>query len=110
MGSSAGMVREHGFEAHALTFDAEKVVKSEVMQRAMETGDGNACVAAFFEAQKEQKAEGADSAEEASAFVKAYRPDIIVGHPSLASLITIAERYGLPVVIAMFMPLLPSRS
>mmetsp|Transcript_131596 Transcript_131596/g.281379 ORF Transcript_131596/g.281379 Transcript_131596/m.281379 type:complete len:505 (+) Transcript_131596:76-1590(+) len=108
--SSAGMVREHGFEAHAMTFDAEKVVKSVRMQRAMETGDGNACIVAFFESQKEQKEEGADSAEQASAFVKAYRPDILVGHPSMVSFIIIAERYGLPVINAMFMPLLPSRS
>lgn len=108
--STSDLVRSYGLEAHSLTFDAKKMITSEKMQSAMRKGDGNQCVTAFIEESKKQKAEGADSTEEASTFVAAFKPDILVGHPSLPAFIVIAEKHGLPVVNAMFMPFLPSRT
>eukprot|EP00931_Biecheleriopsis_adriatica_P085960 TRINITY_DN60705_c0_g1_i1.p1 TRINITY_DN60705_c0_g1~~TRINITY_DN60705_c0_g1_i1.p1 ORF type:complete len:543 (+),score=111.47 TRINITY_DN60705_c0_g1_i1:221-1630(+) len=103
------MVRSHDIEAYSLTFDAKKMVNSELLQAAMKTGDGNECVEATAKEMKRQEEEGADSPEEVCAFVAAYKPDIVVGHVSLANFHIVAERYGLPVVNAMFMPWLPSR-
>jgi len=107
--STSDLVRSYGLKAHSLTFDAKKMVAGESMQSAMETGDGNKCVKAFVEETRKQRANGANSPEEAREFVAAYKPDIVVGHPSLNSFVVIAEGAGVPVVNAMFLPWLPSR-
>mmetsp|Transcript_106873 Transcript_106873/g.189931 ORF Transcript_106873/g.189931 Transcript_106873/m.189931 type:complete len:491 (-) Transcript_106873:318-1790(-) len=107
--SDVHLVREHGLEAHGLTFDAKKLVKGEKMQEAMDSCDGNKCVEAAMESAADQKAEGADSPEEASAFIFAYKPDIILANASFQAYCVIAERLQLPLVLLMFMPFLPSR-
>jgi sterol 3beta-glucosyltransferase len=107
--STSDLVRSHGIEAHSLTFDAKKMVNSEALQAAMKKGDGNECVKAYVEETKKQKSEGAHSPEEVNEFIGTYQPDVVIGHPSLMSFIVVAEKHGLPVVSAMFMPWLPSR-
>jgi len=107
--SDVAMVLEHGLEAFGLTFDAKKLVKGDTMQAAFKTGDGNKCVEAFFQSVAEQKAAGANSPEEASEFVATYKPDIILAHISFPNFHVVAERHGVPVVLLMFMPWLPSR-
>eukprot|EP00928_Gymnodinium_smaydae_P044961 TRINITY_DN30010_c0_g1_i1.p1 TRINITY_DN30010_c0_g1~~TRINITY_DN30010_c0_g1_i1.p1 ORF type:complete len:515 (-),score=85.17 TRINITY_DN30010_c0_g1_i1:257-1627(-) len=103
------MVREHGFAAHGLTFDAKDVVKGEKMRKAMDSGSGNKCVEAFMDSIADQRLAGADSPEEASAFIDAYKPDIMLAHASFQSFVVLAERHQVPVVNVMFMPFLPSR-
>mmetsp|Transcript_67375 Transcript_67375/g.108515 ORF Transcript_67375/g.108515 Transcript_67375/m.108515 type:complete len:503 (+) Transcript_67375:82-1590(+) len=109
--STVDLVQEHGIESYGMTFDCKSAIQSDVLQKAMASGSGAECVKAFMDACTQQNAANhADSPEEASAFVSAYKPDVIIGHPSLQALLIVAEKHQLPLVVTMFFPWLPSQT
>ena len=108
---SVSLVQEHGFEAFSMTYDLMQAIQGPEMQDAIDHGDGARCIQAINEAQQRQiKETGVDSADEVYEFVRKYLPDVLVGHPSFVPLVAVAEAFSLPLINALFMPFLPSRT
>lgn len=103
------LVEERGIVAFGMSFDPKSAIQSSEMQEAIASGDGGLCIKAFNTSQEHQiLASGVNPAQEVYDFVRTFRADALVGHPSFVPLIAVAEAFSLPLVNALFMPFLPS--
>ena len=103
------LVEERHIEAFGMSFDPKSAIQSDEMQAAIAAGDGALCIKAFNSSQEQQiLASGVNPAEEVYEFVRSFRADALVGHPSFVPLIAVAEAFSLPLVNTLFMPFLPS--